>query len=130
MIHCFRKSGCQKLLTIKNAAKAAELIANKGLTNAAVREVARTAGVSTGTVSYYYRNLKELLQAAYLTAFKSVSRRLIKTLNESNTFGAILHALFSTLPLEDKVLVEWKVRFAFWGANNWESRAIYGAKGQ
>ena len=112
------------------ATKAAELIANKGLTNAAVREVARTAGVSTGTVSYYYRNLKELLQAAYLTAFKSASRRLIKTLNESNTFGAILHALFSTLPLEDKVLVEWKVRFAFWGANNWESRAIYGAKGQ
>lgn len=101
------------------ATTAGELIANKGLVKTTIREVARTAGVSTGTVSHYYRDSQELLHAAYLTAFTSASLRFIQVLNEGETFEVLLHALFSTLPLEDDVLFEWKVRFAFWGAGDY-----------
>ncbi len=102
------------------AKTAGTLIARNGLGKATIREVARAAGVSTGTVSHYYQDSQELLQAAYGTAFRSSSARFMSALSQDDSLEGLLNALCTALPLDDTALREWRVRLAFWGAGEFE----------
>lgn len=89
------------------------IVAERGLDQVSVREVASAAGVSIGTVQHYFRTKDDMLAAA----FNEVVRR-IRTRMNSVCFGpsmrrnisAVLHEL---LPLDDERAVEVRIQLAF-----------------
>jgi AcrR family transcriptional regulator len=95
------------------------LVAEQGVARATIRGVARAAGVSTGTVSHYYQDSRELLFAAYQQAFKTSGDRFAEALKANPSFDGLLKAVSSALPSSDKGLSEWKVRMAFWGNSDY-----------
>src|SRR6056297_621772 len=56
---------------ILNAAR--ELFAKKNFRNVTVREIAKSAGVSIGTIYYYYDNLGELFLDVFFKSAESVT---------------------------------------------------------
>ena len=102
------------------AETAGNLIANYDVSKATIREVARAAGVSTGTVSHYYSNSHELMYAAYKNAFDSARRRFVEVLHQDDSFDGLINAIFTGLPLDEDVASEWRVRLAFWGVSKYD----------
>lgn len=92
----------------------ARQIARLGLERVTLREVARAGGWSTGIVSHYFSDKRELL----LATFRSRAEHA----------GALAHALVqrghapldafieAVLPLDDDRLLNWQVWLAFWGS--------------
>jgi AcrR family transcriptional regulator len=59
---------------------ARELFAEKNFRNVTVREIAKAAGVSIGTIYYYYDNLGELFLDVFLKSAESISSWLDQVL--------------------------------------------------
>ena len=101
------------------ATTAGQLIAKQGVAKATVRNVARRAGVSTGTVSHYYSDSRELLFAAYQLAFRTSAARFVMAMENDSSFEGLLKAIANALPCDDITLSEWRVRMAFWGVSDY-----------
>ncbi len=99
-----------------------EIIAERGLDQATIREVAAGAGVSVGTVQYYCRSKDEMLRMAFEYACEQILDR-IRQLEKSaagkagkkeREVGPLLRrALLEFLPLDDRRRAEAKVYLAF-----------------
>jgi AcrR family transcriptional regulator len=94
-------------------ARAAELIATHGIDGLTIRSVAKAAGVSTGVVSHYFSDKRDLLQTTYdVTAdevYGRVSRQATKDGPDVRT------CLEGLLPLDLERQRGWRVWIAFWG---------------
>lgn len=101
------------------AATAGDLVAQQGVAKATIRGVAKKAGVSTGTVSHYYSDSRELLFAAYQLAFKTSSTRFVDAIAIDQSFEGLLRAIGTALPSNEFGLSEWRVRMAFWGVSDY-----------
>lgn len=90
-----------------------QLIADRGLEDLSIRDVALQAGVSIGTVQYYCRTKDEMLRMAFeYTVSRILSR--VKTIPTAGQVGAVLRAaLLECLPLDDTRRVESRVYLAF-----------------
>lgn len=92
------------------AATAVAVIADSGLENATLRDIASEAGFSTGIVSHYFRNKDELMLSALEHVEAQVAQRF-----EQRRDRSLRKALESILPLDRQRRAEWRVRINFWG---------------
>ncbi len=93
------------------------VVAHQGLDRATVREVAKAARVSIGTVQHYFPTKDNMLAAAFTEVVRRIRTRVEATLltsNASNDAGenltAVLHEL---LPLDERRATEVRVQVAF-----------------
>ncbi|MDV3125838.1 TetR family transcriptional regulator [Mycobacterium sp. 21AC1] len=94
---------------------ACEVIATVGVPDLRLSDVAKTAGVSSGTVHYYFDTKKDVINAAFeFNLTESLNRR--QALLSSTKSGlAILNDLVeSYLPKDDQSRRAWKVWLALW----------------
>jgi TetR/AcrR family transcriptional repressor of bet genes len=92
---------------------AAKLIAERGMDGLTIRSVAKAAGVSTGVVSHYFSDKRDLLKTTYdVTAeevYGHVSRQAAKRGSDARS------SLEGLLPLDLERQRSWRVWIAFWG---------------
>ncbi|MDX1582956.1 MAG: TetR/AcrR family transcriptional regulator [Thermoanaerobaculia bacterium] len=72
---------------------AMRVIARKGIAGASMQEIADEAGVAKGTIYLYFRNQKELLEAAVEKALDELSERIGKAFESEGTFAETLELL-------------------------------------
>jgi TetR/AcrR family transcriptional regulator, transcriptional repressor of bet genes len=90
---------------------AARLIARAGIGAATMREVAAEAGLTTGALTHYFADKRELLQC---TLRASLQRRIDRRRGTDGDPGARLRAsLVGALPLDDEARRHWMVTVAF-----------------
>ncbi len=100
---------------ITNAA--IQVIDKNGLDNARLRDVARTADVTTGAITHYFDSKDAVLEAA----LAEVVRRTFAGIDSEGrlqTPGAInelVQRACNYLPITEKAATEWRVWIAFWG---------------
>lgn len=99
------------------------IILKKGIEGASVRNIAEEAGLSLGSMRYYFQTQNEMMEYAE----KLVSQRIIKRVDE--IFAAdkdpeekILQVLVEMLPFNSKISEEIKVRIVF------RTRSLYSGK--
>ena len=92
------------------AATAVSVIAEVGIENATLRDIAQMAGFSTGIVGHYFGSKDELMLSALVWVEARVAQRFNAMRNRS-----IERALESILPLDKGRRDEWRVRVNFWG---------------
>jgi len=91
---------------------AARLIAQSGIGAATMRGVATEAGWSTGALTHYFADKRELLLATLQTSLRR--RRDQGPAPADDSPGAVLHAaLAAALPLDDDSRRHWMVTVAF-----------------
>src|SRR5881398_2006091 len=92
----------------------ARQIAAVGIERLRLRDVAKLGGWTTGTVSHYFADKRQLLLATFQAQTETARRRL----DDAQRGGADdLDAIVeSTLPLDDARMLTWQVWLAFWGA--------------
>jgi AcrR family transcriptional regulator len=94
------------------AAAAARVIARSGLGAATMREVSAEAGWTTGALTHYFVDKRDLLQ---FTLEASLERRRDRRpqRRELNPPDALRAALVLALPIDDDATLHWKVTIAF-----------------
>lgn len=94
---------------------ACEVIAQIGIPALRLSDVAKEAGVSAGTVHYYFETKRDVITAAFeFNLADSLARRQELLGSETDSL-AILHNLVeSYLPTDDRSRRAWKVWLALW----------------
>lgn len=96
-------------------AAACEVIATAGIPALRLSDVAREAGVSSGTVHYYFETKKEVITAAFEFNLTDSLARRQELLSSGKDSLAILHDLVeSYLPNDELSVRAWKVWLALW----------------
>ncbi|MEC3910992.1 TetR/AcrR family transcriptional regulator [Sphingobium sp. CR2-8] len=93
---------------------AADLIAQGGMENATIRNVAATAGYSTAIVTHYFAHKRDLLLWAYRASAQATQRRFDAV--QANDPDDLIAALCAFLPDTPDGIKAWRVYFAFWRA--------------
>ena len=89
-------------------------IADVGLDNVRLRDVARHAGSTTGMVSHYFADKRSLLLSTFRSRTEGARRLITEAVeNGASQLDAIIEAV---LPLDDERTLNWQVWLAFWGA--------------
>src|SRR5437764_14538633 len=92
----------------------ARQIAAVGLERLHLRDVARAAGCTTGTVTHYFNDKQHLLLATFRSRTALALRRFNSAVDDgADELDAIIE---STLPLDAERRLTWQVWLAFWGA--------------
>lgn len=94
------------------AAIAADLIAERGLEAATIRQIAARAGFSTTVVTHYFANKRALLLAAYRHAAESTEQRFDAL--GANGVTDPLSRLEILLPIDEEGRRAWRIYFQFW----------------
>jgi TetR/AcrR family transcriptional regulator, transcriptional repressor of bet genes len=91
---------------------AADLIAERGLEAATIRQIAASAGFSTTVVTHYFANKRAMLLAAY----RHVAERTQKRFDAMAADYASdpLARLEILLPMDDEGRNAWRLYFQFW----------------
>ena len=90
------------------------VVDRQGLDRATVREVAKAAGVSIGTVQHYFATKDAMLAAAFTEVVRRIHARVTARLDESHDIRTNLTAvLHEFLPLDDRRRTEVRVQVAF-----------------
>lgn len=93
----------------------ARLIAVGGLEAATIREVAKSSGYSKGVIEHYFDNKDALISAALDWTNQCYERRSITLTSGLTGLAALRKRIEATLPMDETVRDEWKVRMVFWG---------------
>ena len=89
-------------------------IARVGLDGVTLREIARAGGWTTGIVSHYFVDKRDLLLATFRSRADAAHDRIDVSLAAG---ASMLDAIVdSALPLDEEGALNWKVWLAFWGA--------------
>jgi len=62
-------------------------IASRGFANATLNEIAEEAGVSTGVITYHFRNKDDLIEESIKKLFEAPNEYVIGRVNERNTYA-------------------------------------------
>ncbi|MFN3003084.1 TetR/AcrR family transcriptional regulator [Mycolicibacterium wolinskyi] len=96
-------------------AAACEVIATVGVPDLRLTDVAAAAGVSSGTVHYYFDTKKDVINAAFEFNLAESLRRRQELLNSTKGSLAKLNDLVeSYLPKDEQSQRAWKVWLALW----------------
>ncbi|MEV4312673.1 TetR/AcrR family transcriptional regulator [Actinocrispum sp. NPDC049592] len=91
------------------------VIAAQGYVNLRVSDVAQVAGVSGGTVHYYFDSKKELVHAAFEYNFsRSLERRRWILDSPDDPVTRLRYVVESYLPQDAETIEAWKVWAALW----------------
>jgi AcrR family transcriptional regulator len=92
-----------------------QVIAEQGYVNLRVSDVAKQAGVSGGTVHYYFDSKRDLVHAAFEYNFaRSVDRRRWILDSPDEPVVRLRFVIDSYLPLDDETIEAWRVWTALW----------------
>lgn len=87
-----------------------------GYERVTVRDVARTAGVSTGTIVHYFGDKDTMLEAALLDKVQDTGIAFRAALTGAQSAWERLERLVTaSLPQSDEVRDEWRLWLTFWG---------------
>ncbi len=95
---------------------ASRVIGSGGLGKATVREIAREAGCSSGTLAHYFTNLEDILASCLVMAHRGVRARTDVKVEGMRGLDALRVLLIEALPIDDERLLEAKIEVSFWGA--------------
>ena len=94
---------------------ACEVIATLGVPDLRLSDVAKSAGVSSGTVHYYFDTKKDLINAAFeFNLTESLNRRQELLTSTKNRLAILNDLVESYLPKDDQSQRAWKVWLALW----------------
>lgn len=85
-----------------------------GLAAVRLRDVARAAGWTTGAVTHYFTDKRQLLLATFRSRTEMAEARFEAAAATGR--GMVDAKLDAVLPLDAERLLNWKVWLAFWGA--------------
>jgi AcrR family transcriptional regulator len=86
-----------------------------GYEHVTMRDIAETAGVSTGTVVHYFRDKENVLEAALLGKIQDTGIAFRAALAGAQTARERLERLVeASLPASDEVRDEWRLWLTFW----------------
>lgn len=89
------------------------IVAERGMEQVSVREVATAAGVSIGTVQHYFRTKDAMLAAAYDEVVNRIRSRLDAVKLGTDVRKNLSAVLTELLPLDERRRVECRVHLAF-----------------
>ncbi len=108
------KREAQRTAQVLRAARAC--IVALGYERVTMRDIAETAGVSTGTVVHYFRDKESVLEAALLSKIQETGIAFRAALAGAQTAREQLERLVeASLPATDEVRDEWRLWLTFWG---------------
>jgi AcrR family transcriptional regulator len=91
-------------------------IVTLGYERVTIRDIAETAGVSTGTVVFYFRDKESVLEAALLGKIQDTGLAFRAALEGAQSARERLRRLIeASLPASDEVRDEWRLWLTFWG---------------
>lgn len=93
---------------------AAITIANIGLENTTIREIARQSGYSKGIIEHYFDSKEDLIASALAWLNRRYQLRVAEKIGQRQGLAALRIRLEQTLPLCEQSVQEWKVRLRFW----------------
>jgi AcrR family transcriptional regulator len=94
------------------AAAAARVIARSGLGSATMRDVAAEAGLTTGAVTHYFADKRELMVCVFSESLEYRKRRSADR-DIAPALDALIQSLCGALPLDDERRQHWMVTIAF-----------------
>ena len=91
-----------------------QVILEKGMEGASVRNIAKEAGLSLGALRHYFSNQDELLVYAMDLVMEDVNRRIEQVLQEDLPLQEqVLKVLLQVLPVERQSMLEMEVWFTY-----------------
>jgi AcrR family transcriptional regulator len=94
---------------------ACEVIATVGVPELRLNDVATLAGVSSGTVHYYFESKRAVLAAAFeFNLTESLQRREALLASDKSSIDLLLDLVDSYLPKDEPTDRAWKVWLALW----------------
>jgi AcrR family transcriptional regulator len=96
------------------AGTAVKLIAERGLNNTSIREVATACGLNCGIIEHYFASKEDLISTCIDWANEEYEKRTSKAIGTLTGLAALTVRLENVLPLNDQQRMEWKVRMQFW----------------
>lgn len=97
-------------------AAARACIVAQGYERVTVRDIAETAGVSTGTVVFYFHDKESVLEAALLGKIQDTGIAFRAALEGARSARERLERLVAaSVPASDDVRDEWRLWLTFWG---------------
>ncbi len=91
-------------------------IAERGLRGATMRTIAADAGVSTGFVTHYFADKRELADEVLAATNLRAGQRALAASISARGIDAIAATVDAVLPVDEERGVEWGVWVAFWTA--------------
>ncbi len=91
-------------------------IAQHGVAGATIRKIAKEAGVSTGFISHYFRNKREVLAAALTLSNEQSHKRLFACAEGRRGLAALRAVIEAVLPLDEERSLEWLIWVTFWSS--------------
>jgi len=104
------------------AAATWEVIRQRGLSGASMREIARQAGCTTGVLTHYFRNKEELLDYAFRLAVARTWRRTLEAADHAPTGEGLVPALLEALPRDEERRLEVSVYLSYLASASQEAR--------
>jgi AcrR family transcriptional regulator len=89
------------------------IVAERGLDEVSVREVASAAGVSIGTVQHYFPTKDDMLAAAFEEVVRRIRTRMTSVCLGPDVRGNISAVLTELLPVDDRRAAEARIQVAF-----------------
>lgn len=89
------------------------IVADRGLDQVSVREVASAAGVSIGTVQHYFPTKDDMLAAAFYEVVRRIRNRMISICFGPDVRANISAVLSELLPLDGRRAEEARIELAF-----------------
>ena len=93
----------------------ADMLATVGAEGTTIREIARQSGYSRGFIEHYFRNKEELITKTIRWVNERALARANAALDGQTGLSALRIFSELTLPLNQEVRNEWKIRLQFWG---------------
>lgn len=92
----------------------AEIIAEQGLEQATIREIAARTGFSKGIIEHYFDDKDHLIGMALAWVNRRYERREQRATGAKSGLAALRARLCCVLPLTRAAAQDWKIRLRFW----------------
>src|ERR1700751_317579 len=90
------------------------IIAERGIDEVTIREIAREAGYSSGVLAHYFENKDDLLLNALTISHEQIYRRYEAEIATSRAYDALRAVLLDNLPLDKQRELETRIEMSFW----------------
>jgi AcrR family transcriptional regulator len=102
------------------------VIAERGIEEVTIREIAREAGYSSGALAHYFKSKDELLVNALRASHEQIYARYDAEVRAPTQYEALRAVLLDNLPLDKQRELETRIEMSFWARSlrNESLRAI------
>lgn len=90
------------------------VIADRGIDEVTIREIARESGYSSGVLAHYFENKDDLLAHALRLSHQQIFKRYEAELEAPASAEALKAVLLDNLPLEEQRDLETRIEMSFW----------------